>query len=152
MMSTVDSGSPGQKRQFAVSTLLGLLAWLALIFGFARLTGEMYWTFALAGATVGLFLANHLATTRYQALAYLFAIPNVCLGLATALPTLRNDGLAAGFDQLAGLFLMGCIYGIFPGILAALLIAIVSAVICEFWGIPASKFDFDDSGNDHDSR
>ena len=140
-MSETGSESVFRTRQFGVSSLLGLLAWLAIIFAIAKMTGDMYWTFAIAGATMGLFLANHWASSRFGALGFLFSLPILCLGLASMLPTLRRDGLGAGFDHLVGLFLMGCLHGIVPGILAALMVAIVSASVCEIRGVPVSRFD-----------
>ena len=139
-MPNQDQLEPDSK--FSMGELLKLFFVLSLVFAVSAATGELYWTLICGGAVVGIFLAQHFATTRKLEFVLLLAPPVLSAALATIAVFLQDGRQNVTIGTILALGVIGALIGFIPSVMAIIAVNVFSACVYGISGIRLLKFEW----------
>lgn len=127
--------------KITLTVILKLVVVLAVIVGIGVLTEQIYGTALCQGAALGMFLAEHFASTRSREFLCLICLPAVLGCTAIIVLSLRGstDFAAAELGVWMPLILL---LGVVPAAISVVALSILSSLIFKVTGVRLLKFEW----------
>lgn len=148
-MISPEATNMNSSPQFTFRVFLKLGIVLALILVLGLMTEQIYWAKLCLGAAIGMFFAEHFASTKRREFVFLICLPLAFVCVTTILPLLLQDPEGFKIASLGLSFFLLLLTGIVlvPVVACSVVfLSIISYFVFRLTGLRLLKFDWNSNG------